>query len=312
MIIAQVAVVRMSNHSFYLIICFLFSIIFIDFGDGLMEYSPKKMNEILDSNSFKFKKKFGQNFIVDENVIDKIIGSAGIDSSTMVIEIGPGAGSLTYKLCGVAKNVLCYEIDTSLKYILANNLSEFSNVDVKYCDFLDASVNDDLKNYSYDKLFVVANLPYYITTPIIMKIIEGKIPVDKIVVMVQKEVGDRFKAVPGSKDYGSLSIYLNYYFDVCKLMDISRNIFIPKPNVDSIIVEFKRKKSDFSVNNEDLFFKLVRDSFKQKRKTLRNNLKGYDLSIIESVLGKYDYDLSVRAENLSIDIFVDISNNLTK
>ena len=277
-----------------------------------MEYSPKKMNEILDSNSFKFKKKFGQNFIVDENVIDKIIGSAGIDSSTMVIEIGPGAGSLTYKLCGVAKNVLCYEIDTSLKYILANNLSEFSNVDVKYCDFLDASVNDDLKNYSYDKLFVVANLPYYITTPIIMKIIEGKIPVDKIVVMVQKEVGDRFKAVPGSKDYGSLSIYLNYYFDVCKLMDISRNIFIPKPNVDSIIVEFKRKKSDFSVNNEDLFFKLVRDSFKQKRKTLRNNLKGYDLSIIESVLGKYDYDLSVRAENLSIDIFVDISNNLTK
>ena len=277
-----------------------------------MEYSPKKMNDLLDSNSFKFKKKFGQNFIVDENVIDKIIGSAGIDSETMVIEIGPGAGSLTYKLCVVAKNVLCYEIDTSLKDILSNNLSGFSNVDVKYCDFLDASVNDDLKNYSYDKLFVVANLPYYITTPIIMKIIEDKIPVDKIVVMVQKEVGDRFKAVPGSKDYGSLSIYLNYYFDVCKLMDISRNIFIPKPNVDSIIVEFKRKKSDFSVNNEDLFFKLVRDSFKQKRKTLRNNLKGYDLSIIESVLGKYGYDLSVRAENLGIDIFVDISNNLTK
>ncbi len=277
-----------------------------------MEYSPKKMNELLDSNSFRFKKKFGQNFIVDENVIDKIISSAGIDSDTMVIEIGPGAGSLTYKLCGVAKNVLCYEIDTSLKDILANNLSGFSNVDVKYCDFLNASVNDDLKNYSYDKLFVVANLPYYITTPIIMKIIEDMIPVDKIVVMVQKEVGDRFKAVPGSKDYGSLSIYLNYYFDVCKLMDISRNIFIPKPNVDSIIVEFRRKKSVFVVRNENLFFKLVRDSFKQKRKTLRNNLKGYDLSVIESVLSKYGYDLSVRAENLDINIFVDISNNLTK
>ena len=230
----------------------------------------------------------------------------------MVIEIGPGAGSLTYKLCGVAKNVLCYEIDTTLKEILSNNLRGFNNVDVKYCDFLNASVNDDLKSYKYDKLFVVANLPYYITTPIIMKIIEDKIPVDKIVVMVQKEVGDRFKAVPGSKDYGSLSIYLNYYFDVSKLMDISRNIFIPKPNVDSIIVEFKRKKSVFSVANEDLFFKLVRDSFKQKRKTLRNNLKGYDLSVIELVLGKYGYDLSVRAENLGIDIFVDISNNLTK
>ena len=277
-----------------------------------MEYSPKKMNDLLDSNSFKFKKKYGQNFIVDENVIDKIICSAGIDKDTMVIEIGPGAGSLTYKLCSVAKNVLCYEIDESLRDILSNNLSGFDNVFIKYCDFLSVDVCDDLKNYNYDKLYVVANLPYYITTPIIMKIIEDKIPVDKIVVMVQKEVGDRFKAVPGSKDYGSLSIYLNYYFDVCKLMDISRNIFIPKPNVDSIIVEFKRKKSSFIVNDEDLFFKLVRDSFKQKRKTLRNNLKGYDLSIIESILGKYGYDLSVRAENLGIDIFVDISNNLTR
>jgi 16S rRNA (adenine1518-N6/adenine1519-N6)-dimethyltransferase len=277
-----------------------------------MEYSPKKMNELLDSNCFKFKKKFGQNFIVDENVIDKIISSAGIDNDTMVIEIGPGAGSLTYKLCSVSKNVLCYEIDDSLKDILSNNLSGFNNVDVKYCDFLNADVCSDLKNYDYNKLYVVANLPYYITTPIIMKIIEDKIPVDKIVVMVQKEVGDRFKAVPGSKDYGSLSIYLNYYFDVCKLMDISRNIFIPKPNVDSIIVEFKRKKNIFSVNDSDLFFKLVRDSFKQKRKTLRNNLKGYDLSVIETVLSKYGYDLSVRAENLSIDVFIDISNNLTR
>ena len=276
-----------------------------------MEYSPKKMNDFLDSNSFKFKKKFGQNFIVDENVIDKIISSACIDNDTMVIEIGPGAGSLTYKLCGVAKNVLCYEIDDSLKNILSDNLSGFDNVLVKYCDFLDADVCSDLKNFNYGKLFVVANLPYYITTPIIMKIIEDRIPVDKIVVMVQKEVGDRFKASPGSRDYGSLSIYLNYYFDVCKLIDISRNIFIPKPNVDSIIVEFRRKSNSFSVIDEDLFFKLVRDSFKQKRKTLRNNLKGYDLSVIEKVLSSYGYDLSVRAEMLDIRVFVDIANNLT-
>ena len=176
---------------------------------------------------------------------------------------------------------------------------------------LDADVCSDLKNFNYGKLFVVANLPYYITTPIIMKIIEDRIPVDKIVVMVQKEVGDRFKASPGSRDYGSLSIYLNYYFDVCKLMDISRNIFIPKPNVDSIIVEFRRKSNSFSVIDEDLFFKLVRDSFKQKRKTLRNNLKGYDLSVIEKVLSSYGYDLSVRAEMLDIRVFVDIANNLT-
>ena len=277
-----------------------------------MEYSPRRMSELLDSNDFRFKKKFGQNFIVDQNIIDKIILESGVSDDTMVIEIGPGAGSLTYKLCGTAKNVLCYEIDDSLRDILSSNLSDFSNVDIKFCDFLTADVSSDLKDYSYDKLFVVANLPYYITTPIIMKIIEDKIPVDKIVVMVQKEVGDRFKALPGSRDYGSLSIFLNYYFDVYKLMDISRNIFIPKPNVDSIVVEFRRKENRFSVYDEDLFFKLVRDSFKQKRKTIRNNLNGYDLSVIESVLSKYGYDLSVRAEALSIDIFIDIANNLTK
>ena len=277
-----------------------------------MEYSPTKMNELLNNNNFKFKKKFGQNFIVDQNVIDKIIESSLVDKNTMVIEIGPGAGSLTYKLAKACRNILCYEIDDSLKDILSSNLSGLDNVSVKYCDFLVADVNDDLKDYRYDKLYVVENLPYYITTPIIMKIIEKRIPVDKIVVMVQKEVGDRFKAIPGSKDYGSLTVYLNYYFDVVKLMDISRNIFIPKPNVDSIVVEFRRKSNVFSLKDEDLFFKLVRDSFKQKRKTIRNNLHDYDLSIIENVLSKYGYDLSVRAEALSIDIFVDIANNLTK
>lgn len=277
-----------------------------------MEYSPKKMNELLDNNNFKFKKKFGQNFIVDQNIIDKIISESGVSKDTMVIEIGPGAGSLTYKLASYAQNVLCYEIDNTLKDILSNNLNGLNNVDIKYCDFLNADVNNDLKNYNYEKLYVVANLPYYITTPIIMKIIEDKIPVDNIVVMVQKEVGDRFKALPGSKDYGSLSIYLNYYFNVVKLLDISRNIFIPKPNVDSIVVKFSKKENNFSLKDEDLFFKLVRDSFRQKRKTLRNNLNNYDLSIIEKVLSKYGYDLSVRAEALSIDIFVDIANNLTK
>lgn len=275
-----------------------------------MEYSPKRMNEILEQNDFKFKKKFGQNFIVDQNVIDKIIEKSLIDKNTLVIEIGPGAGSLTYKLANVSKNVLCYEVDTTLKDILSDNLKEYNNVFVKYEDFLKVDVVNDLKNYEYDKLYVVANLPYYITTPIIMKIIEDKINVDKIVVMVQKEVGDRFKAIPGSRDYGSLSVYLNYYFDVVKVMDISRNIFIPKPNVDSIVVEFRKKDKLYDLKNEDLFFKLVRDSFKQKRKNIRNNLKDYDLDIVLKVLNKYGYDLSVRAENLSIDIFVDLANNL--
>lgn len=277
-----------------------------------MDYSPKKMQEFLDENNFSFKKKFGQNFIVDQNIIDRIVDKACIDKNTMVIEIGPGAGSLTYKLSCVSKNVLCYEIDDSLKDILSSNLNGCDNVCVKYCDFLKADVVSDLKDYSYDKLYVVANLPYYITTPIIMKIIEDNILVDKIVVMVQKEVGDRFKALPGSRDYGSLSVFLNFYFDIYKLMDISRNIFIPKPNVDSIVVCFEKKNRSYDVIDRDLFFNIVRDSFKQKRKNIRNNLKSYNLDIIGSVLNKYGFDLSVRAEELSIDIFVDISNCLAK
>ena len=135
---------------------------------------------------------------------------------------------------------------------------------------------------------------------------------DKLVVMVQKEVGDRFKAIPGTKDYNSLSIYLNYYFDVKKILDVSKNVFIPKPNVDSIVVEFSKKTDKLKLHNEELFFKLVKDSFVQKRKTLRNNLKGYDLEKIEEVLNKYGFDLSVRAEQLPIEVFIEIANKLCK
>ena len=275
-----------------------------------MEYSPKKMQKLLEDNAFGFKKKFGQNFIIDENVINNIVDKSGIDKETLVIEIGPGAGSLTYGLATKAKNVLCYEIDTTLKDILNSNLSDFSNVDVIYEVFLKVDVNNELKKYDYDKLYVVANLPYYITTPIILKLIEDKIPVDKIVVMVQKEVGDRFKAKPGTKDYGSLSIFLKYYFEVNKILDVSRNVFMPKPNVDSIVVEFKKVNSKIDVKNEELFFKIVKESFTQKRKTLRNNLKGYDLEKINEVLAKHGYDLSVRAEQLTIEVFADIDNSL--
>ena len=277
-----------------------------------MEYSPKKMQEMLERNGFNLKKKFGQNFIVDENIINGIINKSEIDKDTLVIEIGPGAGSLTYKLSKYAKEVLCYEIDTTLKDVLGETLKDSNNVKVNYIDFLEANVLDDLKEYEFKKLYVVANLPYYITTPIIVKIIEESIPVDKICVMVQKEVGDRFKANPGSKDYGSLSVYINYYFNVRKLMDVSRNVFLPKPNVDSIVVEFSKKSDKKDVMNETIFFKLIRDSFNQKRKTIRNNLKDYNLEIIENVLKKYNFDLSVRAEALSVDIFIDMANELSK
>ena len=253
---------------------------------------------------------YGQNFIIDENIINNIITLSNIDEDTLVIEIGPGAGSLTYKLSKFSKNVLCYEIDETLKELLLDNLKDISNVDIKFCDFLKADVMSDIKKYNYEKLYVVANLPYYITTPIIIKFIEEEIPVDKIVVMVQKEVGDRFKAKPNSKEYNSLSIYLNYYFDIKKILDVSRNVFIPKPNVDSIVLELTKKENRFKLNNSKLFFKLVKDSFNQKRKTLKNNLKDYNLDIIEEVLKKYNYDLNVRAEQLSIDVFVAIANHL--
>lgn len=275
-----------------------------------MKYSPKKMNELLENNDFNLKKKFGQNFIIDENLIDSIVNKSNIDNETLVIEIGPGAGSLTYKIAQMAKNVLCYEVDETLKQILNETLKEFNNVEIIFDDFLKVDVKEDLKKYEYKKLYVVANLPYYITTPILIKIIEDNLNVDKIVVMVQKEVGDRFKAVPGTKDYSSLSVFLNYYYSVKKIMDVSKNVFIPKPNVDSIVVEFDKKDNKLELINEQLFFKLIKDSFAFKRKTLRNNLKSYDLVKISKVLERHNMDLSVRAEQISLELFVEIANEL--
>ena len=274
-----------------------------------MKYSPIDINNNLKKYDFNFKKKFGQNFITDENIIDAIVNKSDILEDTLVLEVGPGSGSLTYKLCKKAKQVVCFEIDTTLKEILSDNLKEFDNVEIIYQDFLKVDLKEILKKYNYKNLYLIANLPYYITTPIITKLIYDKIDIDKIVVMVQKEVGVRFSAHPNSKDYSSLSVFLQYNFNIKKLMDISRNVFVPRPNVDSIIVEFT-KKDKLQVNNLDLFYNLVRDSFVQKRKTLRNNLKKYDLTKIEEVLNSHGFDLNVRAEQLDIEIFIEISNNL--
>ncbi len=273
-----------------------------------MHYSDLK--ERIEENNFNFKKKFGQNFIIDENIINNIIEKSEVDKDTLVIEVGPGAGSLTRKLVKKAGFVLCYEIDETLKPMLSDLLKEEDNIEIVFEDFLKTNVKEKLKEFDFKKIYVVANLPYYITTPIILKFIEDKINVEKIVVMVQKEVGDRFKASPNSKDYGSLSIFLNYYFDVIKLMDVSKNVFVPKPNVDSIVVEFRRKKCQLDIKNEDIFFKLVKDSFKQKRKTIRNNLNDYDLEKVEQILVKNNFSLSSRAEQIPIEVFAEISNNL--
>ena len=158
---------------------------------------------------------------------------------------------------------------------------------------------------------MIANLPYYITTPILLKLIEEHISVDKIVVMVQKEVGIRFSAKPGSRDYGSITVFFHYYFQLKKLFDVSRNCFVPKPNVDSVILSFTKKDHLLPLKNQDFFFQLVRDAFQFKRKTLKNNLKKYNLNITEQVLSCHSLDLSVRAEALSLEIFVELSNALT-
>lgn len=264
----------------------------------------------MHANDFKFKKKYGQNFLKDSSIPNKIVEASNILDNSLVIEIGPGAGALTSKLALKAKNVLAYEIDTSLEDILCDCLKDYNNVKIIFDDFLNRNIKEDIQDYNYEHLYVIANLPYYITTPIIMKFIEDDIDVSRLVIMVQKEVGERFSAKPKTKDYGSITVFLNYYFQIRKLFDVSRNCFIPKPNVDSVILALDKRKDSYPVVNKELFFQLVRDSFQFKRKTLRNNLKGYPLDVIQSVLNKYGLDLSVRAEELPVDVFIDISNNL--
>lgn len=261
-------------------------------------------------DDFKFKKKFGQNFLVDKNVVNKIVSDIDVKPNSLVIEIGCGDGKLTRVLCEKFNNVLGYEIDLEVKDRLFDNLSEFNNFDIIFDDFMNRDVVSDLASFSCDNLYVIANLPYYITTPIIEKLTLLGIKFELIRVMVQKEVGDRFSALVGTRDYGSLTVFLNYNYDVKKNFIVSRNCFYPRPNVDSMIVSFYPKER-INVKNLDLFYKIVRDSFQFKRKTLRNNLKEYNLCLVLKVLEKYGFDLSVRAEQLGVDIFCEISDELS-
>ena len=257
---------------------------------------------------FNYKKKYGQNFLIDENIVKKIVNFP-VKNKSLVIEIGCGDGKLTKYLCSKFDNVLGYEIDLELKDSLLFNLSSFSNCDIYFCDFLQRNILDDLSNYDYENLYVVANLPYYITTPILEKIISLKLNIEMIRVMVQKEVGDRFTASVGSKEYSSITVYLNYNFDVKKDFIVSRNCFYPKPNVDSMILSFYKKDKLF-VSDLDKFYKLVYDSFRFKRKILKNNLKSYDFDVILDALKNHGFDSSVRAEQIPVDIFCDISNQI--
>lgn len=263
----------------------------------------------MQTDEFHFKKKYGQNFLKDDTIPRKIVDCSKIEENSLVIEIGPGAGALTKKLAACAKSVLAYEIDTNLEDILSRELCEFNNIKIIFDDFLNRDVLNDIKDYQFDHFYIIANLPYYITTPIITKIIDSNIDPEKVVVMVQKEVGERFSASCGTKDYGSITVFLNYYFNIRKEFLVSRNCFIPKPNVDSVIISFN-KKDRLELKDRELFFKLVRDSFQFKRKNLKNNLRKYDLEKLEIILKKHGLDLTVRAEELPLEIFVDISNSL--
>ena len=256
---------------------------------------------------FNFKKKYGQNFLQDKKVISDIALSINPNKNDLIIEIGPGSGALTKELVNYECPLLCYEIDTDVKnYLDQINKDNFTII---YDDFLNRDIKNDIINYKYEKLYIVGNLPYYITTPIIMHILESQVEVENMVFMVQKEVADRFSAKPNTKEYGSISVFLNYYYDIEKLFVVNKNKFYPVPNVDSAVIRFIAKSNRLNVDF-DKFNRLVKDAFMMKRKNLRNNLRNYNLEKIDLILKEHNLSLANRAEDLSYDIFVDIANKL--
>lgn len=266
----------------------------------------------MEKYNVKFKKKLGQNFLKDINIVKRIVQISGVDSESLVIEVGPGGAILTKELAALSKNVLAYEIDQDLTYELMKRLDGFNNVNILFQDFLDSNLVLDIKSYNYKKLFFVSNVPYYITTPILMKLIKSGLHFDKIVMMVQKEVGDRFCTCPGNREYGSITVLLNYFYDVKKEFFVSKRNFVPEPKVDSVVVSFTEKKNHYDLKSLDFFEGILKDSFQFKRKTLRNNLKKYNLNLVSEVLDKYGFDLNVRAEMLPVEVFVDLANTLWK
>ena len=256
--------------------------------------------------NFDYKKSLGQNFLMDKNIIHKISDSINPNEEDLIVEIGPGAGALTKELVKKNCDVICFEIDTRLKEILEG--IESKRLKIVFNDFLKVNLKEYIDEKKYKNIYFVGNLPYYITTAIINKIIDESNPYE-ITVMVQKEVGDRFMSKPNSRDYGSLSVFLQYNFDVTKVVNVNKRCFEPVPKVDSVVVKLSKNKK-FKANNEEKFYKFVKDSLTQKRKNLRNNLRNYNLEKIEEELKKYNKDLTARAESLTVEEFVNISNNI--
>ncbi len=260
--------------------------------------------------NFDYKKSLGQNFLKDKIVVEKIVSAINYEDNNLVIEIGPGSGAMTKELLKRVDFAILYEIDTRLEKILFKELSDYVNYELIFDDFLKRNIGNDLSKYNYDNLYIVANLPYYITTPIINKIVADKLPVKEMVIMIQKEVADRLSSKPGSRDYGQITVFLNYFFEIEKVLTVSKNCFVPKPKVDSAVIKMKRREQKELVKDEEFFEKIVKDSFRFKRKTIKNNLSNYDLKKIDIILNKYGFDINTRSECIPYYVFVEIANEL--
>lgn len=278
--------------------------------------TPSRTKKILHTYGFSFKKSLGQNFIIDANILKNIITHAEIDRSAGVIEIGPGIGSLTEKLALSANKVVAFEIDRRLLPILEETLSPYDNVEVINEDILKVDLKQAIEEYfpSDLRLHIVANLPYYITTPILMNVLEQQTQIESITVMLQKEVADRMAALPNTKEYGSLSIAVQYYTEAYVVMDVPKTVFIPQPNVTSSVLKLvKRKEPLVQVADEKQFFSIVKASFTHRRKTIRNNLvshfkEKYDKREINAFLLKAEIDGTRRGESLTIQEFATLAN----
>lgn len=281
--------------------------------------TPARTRAILDKYGFSFKKSLGQNFLIDTNILRRIVDHADLTEESGAIEIGPGIGALTEQLARRSKKVLAFEIDQRLLPILKETLSPYPHVSILNEDVLKADVKTAIEREfeGFDDIMVVANLPYYVTTPIIMKLLEDKLPIRGIVCMLQKEVADRISAHPGTKEYGSLSIAVQYYTEAETAMIVPKTVFVPQPNVDSAVIKLtKRKEPAVAVKSESFFFRLTKASFAQRRKTLLNNLTSQlpegkqKREQILSALEQANIEPGRRGETLSIEEFARLSDAL--
>jgi 16S rRNA (adenine1518-N6/adenine1519-N6)-dimethyltransferase len=279
---------------------------------------PANTMAVLKKYNFSFQKKYGQNFLIDTNILERIISESEITKDDCVLEIGPGIGTMTQYLAESAKRVIAVEIDRSLIPILEDTLSDYDNVTVINDDILKVDIQKLCDEYNDSRpIKVVANLPYYITTPIIMGLFESHVPLKSITIMVQKEVADRMQQKPGSKDYGALSLAVQYYAKPEIVAEVSPNCFIPKPNVSSAVIRLTRYENPpIEVDNEHFMFSLIRASFNQRRKTLANGLAngglGLERETVNRALEKMELSLTVRGEALTLEQFAILSNILGK